>query len=225
MQIDTPFAEGTGKLFTVGIHRRTIAIIIGQTQIIYLIRKLIQLKDDAVIIHLRYRRKAGDIISNCPANGNQTRVIHIRQAGVCTFQQRCSGRDVLIAPQLPSGEFHQKIGLSQQPGFSIAAGNGGDLLLDFIQLFCQRFLLTIRLLKLYSLLLDNAFQLGFLALLGFLQCRKLVSQGIAGGGLIDGLLFTPAIQTDARRQSNSDSHRAENQCGIVLTLFFCCDRL
>lgn len=55
--------------------------------------------------------------------------------------------------------------------------------------------------------------------LGFLQCRQLVSRGIAGGGLIDGLLFTPAIQTDARRQSNSDSHRAENQCGIVLTLF------
>lgn len=54
---------------------------------------------------------------------------------------------------------------------------------------------------------------------GLLQCRKLVSQGIAGGSLIDGLLFTPAIQTDARRQSNSDSHRAENQCGIVLTLF------
>lgn len=29
------------------------------------------------------------------------------------------------------------------------------------QLFCQRFLLTIRLLKLYSLLLNNAFQLNF----------------------------------------------------------------
>ncbi|CSF35006.1 Uncharacterised protein [Shigella sonnei] len=98
-------------------------------------------------------------------------------------------------------------------------------MLDFIQLFCQRFLLTIRLFKLRSLLLNNAFQFGFLALLGFLQCRQLVSQGIAGGGLIDGLLFTPAIQTDARRQSNSDSRRAENQCGIVLTLFFCCDRL
>ena len=74
-------------------------------------------------------------------------------------------------------------------------------------------MLTIRLLKLCSLLLNNAFQLGFLALLGFLQCRQLVSQGIAGGGLIDGLLFTPAIQTDARRQLNDVERRVGTQSG------------
>ncbi|XPE45108.1 hypothetical protein ACNKHV_24130 [Shigella flexneri] len=66
-------------------------------------------------------------------------MIHIRQAGVCTFQQRCSGRDVLIAPQLPSGEPTRK-SAGQQPGFNIAAGNGGDLLLDFIRVVLPAFL-------------------------------------------------------------------------------------
>lgn len=85
--------------------------------------------------------------------------------------------------------------------------------------------MAIRPLKLYSLLPSNVSQLGFLTLLGLLQCHKLVSQDIVSDSLIDGLLFTPAIRIDARRQSSSDNHRAENQRGIVLTLSFCYDRL
>ncbi|XNM77078.1 hypothetical protein ACLK19_25600 [Escherichia coli] len=45
----------------------------------------------------------------------------------------------------------------------------------------------------------------------------MVAEGIAGGSTIDGLLLPqPRCKTDARRQSDSDSHRAENQCDTLL---------
>ena len=98
MQIDAPFANRAGKLAAVGVHWRIVGVVVGQTQVINLIRELIHFQDNAVIVDLSHRREARDIVGNRATGGNQAWVIHIRQTGVSAFQQRRGGSNVLIAP-------------------------------------------------------------------------------------------------------------------------------
>lgn len=111
MQVDTPFAQGAGQLGAVRIHRGVIVVVIGQLKVINLVGELIYLKDDTIVIDLRNRGQAGDIFRNSAASVDEARIVHVRQACVGAFQQRGGGGDILIAPELAPGQFHQKIGL------------------------------------------------------------------------------------------------------------------
>ncbi|MNE55114.1 hypothetical protein D3C80_1499350 [compost metagenome] len=97
-QVLTPFGQRTGEAGAVIIHRGIIRIIVGQTQVIHLIRQLIQLEDDAVEIDLCDSRKAAHVFVQRTTHVNQARIVHICQAGIGTFQQRSSGGHILIAP-------------------------------------------------------------------------------------------------------------------------------
>ena len=117
LQIDAPLAERSRQFAIVAVHRRIVSIVVRQTQVIHLIGELVHLQNDAVEINLRHGGEAGDIFGNRPARGNQTGVVHVREAGIRAFQQSRGSGYVLVAPQLAPGQLHQEIGLGQQPGF------------------------------------------------------------------------------------------------------------
>ncbi len=208
MKVDAPFAQRAGEFAAVGIHRGVVVVIVCQTQVVDLVRQLVHFQNDAVVIHLRDGRQAGDIFGKGATGSDQARVVHVAQAGVGAFQQRGGGGDVLIAPQLTSSQFDQEISLRQQPGFGIGAGDGRHFLLHLIQLLRQFSLLTVRVGQLGCLLFDHRIQLGFLRLLCLLQSGNLSNQRIAGGGLVSGLFFHQTVQADACGQRNGDSNRA-----------------
>ena len=47
MQVHAPFAQGAGKLGTVGVHRGVVVVIIRQLQVIDLVRKLVHFEDNS----------------------------------------------------------------------------------------------------------------------------------------------------------------------------------
>ncbi len=48
LQVDAPFADRAGKLIAISVHRRIVIVIIGQPQVVDLVRQLINLGDHAV---------------------------------------------------------------------------------------------------------------------------------------------------------------------------------
>jgi len=85
LQIDAPFADRAGKLVAIRVHRRIVIVIIGQPQVVDLVRQLIHLEDHAVVVHLAYRGEGGDVVGDRPAGADQAGVIHVGEAGVGAF--------------------------------------------------------------------------------------------------------------------------------------------
>ncbi|MNV75934.1 hypothetical protein D3C71_1692610 [compost metagenome] len=84
-QVLPPFADRARQLAAVLIHRRFVAVVIRQAQIIHLIGQLIGLENDAVEIHLSQRGQRADVFGDGATNLEQARVIHVSQAGIGAF--------------------------------------------------------------------------------------------------------------------------------------------
>ena len=126
-QVSAPVRNGGGQPFTVtAVHRRAVTAAVIQTQIIHLTGKLVQAQDRAVKIDLTDGGECRNVITQCGAHIQQTRIIHFGETGIGIFQQYHRGDHILVIPQFALCHFDQEIRLSQQPAFHIGTGQRGD---------------------------------------------------------------------------------------------------
>jgi hypothetical protein len=93
-------------------------------------------------------------------------------------------------------------------------------LLHFTQLFGQLFLLAVGFGQRSRLLFDNAFQLGFLRLLRFLQGCELIDQRIAGGGLVCACCFTRPYRPTPAASAMAMAIALSARLVLLLPFFF-----
>ncbi len=134
-------------------------------------------------------RKGADILRQRATHAGDARIVHIGQAGVGAFQQRCRRGDVLVAPELAARQFHQVVSLRHQPGVHVIAGNGRDLFTQGFQLFRRGGLLGTRVVQSALRAAELLSQLLFVAARLLLQGVQLVAQALIRLRLKFSLMF------------------------------------